>query len=40
MFVLPLLGMDALRLGNDTPALVLLVLATLYVAWRLRRARG
>jgi ABC-2 type transport system permease protein len=27
MFILPLLGMDALRLGNDIPALVLLVLS-------------
>jgi ABC-2 type transport system permease protein len=27
MFVLPLMGLDALRLGNDIPALVLLVLA-------------
>ena len=27
MFLLPLMGLDALRLGNDIPALVLLVLA-------------
>jgi ABC-2 type transport system permease protein len=27
MFLLPLIGLDALRLGNDIPALVLLVLA-------------